>query len=158
VEVTYLLHLWVVFVLTMVRSRPHYLRHQWSQISTFVSLNHIHHHTYFKSSYVSHFTPLYNEIVISIWVLSTREAYCRNWQRKLIRCMPYNLAAKTVLLLAPQFQQQVTNSLRTIQLWHRITNSLQNTKFSSKCKFAATTQFRQQITNSLHNTQFDSEC
>jgi hypothetical protein len=35
---------------------------------------------------------------------------------------------------------------------------LQNTKFSSKCKFAATTQFRQQITNSLHNTQFDSEC
>jgi len=109
-------------------------------------------------SNVSHFTPLYNEIVTSIWVISAWEAYCRSWQRKLIRCRPYNLAVKTISLLAPQFQQQVTNSLRTIQLWHRITNSLQNTKFSSECKFAATTQFRQQITNSLHNTQFDSEC
>jgi len=52
VHVTYLLHLWVVLVLTMVKSRPHHLRHQWSQISTFVFLNHIRHHTYFKSSYV----------------------------------------------------------------------------------------------------------
>jgi len=52
VQVTYLLHLWVVLVLTMVQSRPHHLRHQWSQISTFVFLNHIRHHTYFKSSYV----------------------------------------------------------------------------------------------------------
>jgi len=52
VKVTYLLHLWVVLVLTMVQSRPHHLRHQWSQISTFISLNHIRHHTYFKSSYV----------------------------------------------------------------------------------------------------------
>jgi len=52
VQVTYLLHLWVVLVLTMVQSRPHHLRYQWSQISTFVFLNHIRHHTYFKSSYV----------------------------------------------------------------------------------------------------------
>jgi len=52
VQVTYLLHLWVVLVLTMVQSRPHHLRHQWSQISTFVFLNHIRHHTYFKSSCV----------------------------------------------------------------------------------------------------------
>ena len=54
VQVTYLLHLWVVLVLMMVQSRPHHLRHQWSQISTvvFIFLNHIHHHTYFKSSYV----------------------------------------------------------------------------------------------------------
>jgi len=52
VQVTYLLHLWVVLVLTMVQSQPHHLRHQWSQISTFVFLNHIRHHTYFKSSYV----------------------------------------------------------------------------------------------------------
>ena len=51
-QVTYLLHLWVVLVLTMVQSRPHHLKHQWSQISTFVFLNHIRHHTYFKSSYV----------------------------------------------------------------------------------------------------------
>jgi len=39
----------------MVQSRPHHLRHQWSQISTVVFilfLNHIHHHTYFNSSYV----------------------------------------------------------------------------------------------------------
>jgi hypothetical protein len=42
----------VVFVLMMVRSRPHHLRHQWLQISTFVSLNHIRHHNYLKSSYV----------------------------------------------------------------------------------------------------------
>jgi hypothetical protein len=53
VKVTYLLHLWVVLVLTMVQSLPHHLRHQWSQISTFISLNHIRHHTYFKSSYVN---------------------------------------------------------------------------------------------------------
>jgi len=52
VQVTYLLHLRVVLVLTMVQSRPHHLKHQWSQISTWVSLNHIRHHTYFKSSYV----------------------------------------------------------------------------------------------------------
>jgi len=52
VQVTYLLHLRVVLVLTMVQSRPHHLKHQWSQISTWVSLNHICHHTYFKSSYV----------------------------------------------------------------------------------------------------------
>ena len=54
-QVTYLLHLWVVPVLMMVQSRPHHLRHQWSQISTVVFilfLNHIHHHTYFNSSYV----------------------------------------------------------------------------------------------------------
>ena len=51
-QVTYLLHLRVVLVLTMVQSRPHHLKHQWSQISTWVSLHHIRHHTYFKSSYV----------------------------------------------------------------------------------------------------------
>ena len=44
--------MWVVLVLTMVRSRPHHLKHQWSQINTFVSLKHIRHHTYLKSSYV----------------------------------------------------------------------------------------------------------
>jgi len=44
--------MWVALVLTKVWSRPHHLRHHWPQISTFVSLNHIHHHTYFKSSYV----------------------------------------------------------------------------------------------------------
>jgi hypothetical protein len=52
VQVNYLLHLWVVLVLTMVQSQPRHLRHQWSQISIFVFLNHIRHHTYFKSSYV----------------------------------------------------------------------------------------------------------
>jgi len=52
VQVTYLLHLQVVLVLTMIQSRPHHLKHQWSQISTCVSLNHSRHHTYFKSSYV----------------------------------------------------------------------------------------------------------
>ena len=51
-KITYLLHLWVVLVLTMVQSRPHHLGHQWSQISTFVSLNHLRHHIYSKSSYV----------------------------------------------------------------------------------------------------------
>jgi len=52
VQVTYLLHLRVVLVLMMIQSRPHHLKHQWSQISTCVSLNHNRHHTYFKSSYV----------------------------------------------------------------------------------------------------------
>jgi len=138
VEVTYLLHLRVVLFLTMVTNQ--YICIFESHSSAYLFQEFICSH-----SNVPHFTPLYNEIVTSIWVIFAREAYCRNWERKLIRCRPCNSAAKTVSLLVPQFQQQVTNSL-------------QNTKFSSECKFAATTQFQQQITNSLHNTQFDSEC
>jgi len=117
VQVTYLLHLWVVLVLTMVQSRPHHLRHQWSQISTFVFLNHIRHHTYFKSSYVhiQVFHILHHhtmKLLLAFKSFLPREAYCRNRQRELVRCrlpnstartgslQAANLAAKTILLPA----------------------------------------------------------
>ena len=102
-QVTYLLHLRVVLVLTMVQSRPHHLRHQWSQISTFVSLNHIHHHTYFKSSYVhiQVFHILHHhtmKLVLAFKLFLPRrpivEIGSKNWfaaggpirQRELVRC------------------------------------------------------------------------
>ena len=123
-EVTYLLHLRVVLVLTMVRSRPHHLRHQWSQISTFVSLNHIHHHTYFKSSYVHiqvfhilhhHTMKLLQAFESFIPGRPIVEISSENWfaasctiqQRKLVCCRLPNSAAKIVSLLAPQFQQRM---------------------------------------------------
>jgi hypothetical protein len=52
---------------------------------------------------VPQFTPSYNEIITSIWVISAKEAYCRNRQRKLTRCRPNNLAAKTGSLQAAPF-------------------------------------------------------
>jgi len=103
VQVTYLLHLWVVLVLTMVQSRPHHLRHQWSQISIFVFLNHIRHHTYFKSSYVHiqvfhilhHHTMklllafksfLPRRLIVEIGSENWFAAGCPFRQRELVRC------------------------------------------------------------------------
>jgi hypothetical protein len=122
VKVTYLLHLRVVLVLKMVRSLPRHLKHQWSQISTFVSLNHIHHHTYFKSSYV-HIQVFHILHHHTMKLLQAFESFMlgrliveignENWlavgrivrQQKLIRCKLCNSAVKTSSLLAPQFRQ-----------------------------------------------------
>jgi hypothetical protein len=133
VKVTYLLHLWVVLVLMMVQSRPHHLRHQWSQISTFIFLNHIRHHTYFKSSYVHiqvfhilhHHTMklllvfksfLPRRLIVEIGSENWFTAGCPIRQRELVPCRLPNSAAKTVSLqatnsatkpvslLAPQFR------------------------------------------------------
>ena len=108
-QVTYLLHLWVVLVLMMVQSRPHHLRHQWSQISTFVFLNHIRHHTYFKSSYVHiqvfhilhHHTMklllefksfLPRRLIVEISSENWFASGCPFRQRELVRCRLPNLA------------------------------------------------------------------
>ena len=120
-KVTYLLHLRVVLVLTMVQSRPHHLRHQWSQISTCVSLNHIHHHTYFKSSYIhiQVFHILHHhtmKLFLTFRSFQPRRPIVGSLQAA-------NSAAKTGFLQAPQF-------------WQWITNSMQNTSFGRGCQFA----------------------
>jgi hypothetical protein len=121
VETTYLLHLWVVLVMVMVRSWPHYLRHQWSQISTFASLNHIHHHTYLMSPHVhiqafKSFLPrgllqkIGSETDSSLATqFSSENLYnvdCTVRQRKLVRCRLHTLAAKTGSLPATQFDSE----------------------------------------------------
>jgi hypothetical protein len=120
VETTYLLHLWAILVLTMVRSWSHHLRHQWPQINTFASLNHIHHHTYFKSPYVHiqvfhilhhHTMKLLQAFKSFLPGGSIVENRQRNWfatghtiqHRKLILCRPYSSTVKTGLLQAAQF-------------------------------------------------------
>jgi len=118
--VTYLLHLRVVLVPKMIRFRSHHLRHQWSQISTFISLNHIHHHTYFKNSYV-HVQVFHILHDHTMKLLQTFESFllgrpiieidCENWfaagctvrLRKLVRCRLHTAATKTVSLLAHNF-------------------------------------------------------
>ena len=140
-EVTYLLHLRVVLVMMMVRSRPHHLRHQWSQISTFVSLNHIRHHTNFKSSYVNvqvfhilHHHPMKllqafesfmsGRPIVKIGSENWFVAGCTVWQRKLVRCWRTISAVNANSLQTTQFRQRVTNSLQTIQPPQRLTISL----------------------------------
>jgi hypothetical protein len=111
VETTYLLHLQIVLVLMMVRSRPHHLRHQLPQISTFASLNHIHHHTYFKSPFVHiqvfHILPHHKMKLLqalksfipgeSIVENRQRNKFAANHpirQRKLFHCRPHNSIVK----------------------------------------------------------------
>jgi hypothetical protein len=96
VETTYLLHLQVVLILTMVRSRPHHLRHQWPQISTFASLNHIHHHTYFKSSYV-HIQVFH---ILHHYTMKLLQAFeCCSLQRTSFCCQTVRPAASQFSLL-----------------------------------------------------------
>jgi len=83
--------------LSIVQSRPHHLRHQWLQISTFVSLNHIHHHTYFFPG-----------------------AYCRNRQRKLTRCRSDSLAMKTGSLRATPISAANGTSLQPTHFQHQM--------------------------------------
>jgi hypothetical protein len=141
VKVTYLLHLWIVLVSMMVQSRPYHLRHQWSQISTFVSLNHIHHHTYFKSSYVHiqvfhilhHHTMklllafksfLPRRPIVEINSENWFAAGCAMRQRKSVRCGATISAAKTGLLQPTCFAAANATSLQTTQFRQRVTNSL----------------------------------
>jgi len=136
VQVTYLLHLWVVLVLTMVQSRPHHLRHQWSQISTFVFLNHIRHHTYFKSSYVHiqvfhilhHHTMklllafksfLPRRLIVEIGSENWFAASCPIQQRELFRCTQPIWQRKLVRSWQPIWQRKL------LRCWRHI--------FGSKC-------------------------
>jgi len=57
-------------------------------------------------SSVPHFTPSYNKIVTSIWVISAWEAYYRNQQQRLTRSSPDNSAAKIGSLWVAQFDSK----------------------------------------------------
>ena len=147
-QVTYLLHLRVVLVLTMVQSRPHHLKHQWSQISTWVSLNHIRHHTYFKSSYVhiqvSHILHHHNmKLLLAFKSFQRRrpiiEIGSENW-----------FAAGCQFGSEAGFLQAANSSAKT--------GSLQAANLAVKTGSMQPTQFRQRITNSLQNMSFSSEC
>jgi len=72
-----------------------------SQISIFASLNHIHHHTYFKNSYVHiqvfhilHYHTM--KLLQAFKSFLTRESIVENRQWKLVRCWPHNSAAKLI--------------------------------------------------------------
>jgi len=183
VETTYLLHLWVVLVLVMVRSQPHHLRHQWPQISTFASLNHIHHHTYFKSPYVHiqvfhilhHHTmkllQAFESFLLGGSIVENRQqnrfaAGHTIQQQKLICCRPYSLAVKTSSLEAAHIGSKnwfaVGRTIRQRKLFR-----FRHHNFGSKCHFATAnmllvantnslqvTRFRQRITLLLETTQF----
>jgi len=180
VQVTYLLHLWVVLVLTMVQSWPHHLRHQWSQISTFVFLNHICHHTYFKSSYVhiqvfhilhhhtmklllafKSFLPrtLIVESDSKNWFavgcpIRQRELFCRRQpirQRELVCYKLPNLAAICCRQLHFGSESQV--HCRT-PLGGELLIRCRRHSFDNESQFAAEHTSRQRITNSLQTTQF----
>jgi len=161
VKVTYMLHLRVVLVLTMVWSRQHHLRHQWSQISKFVSMNHIHHHTYFKSSYVHiqvfhilhHHTmkllqtfgsflagrPIV-EINIENWL-----AACRKIQKqKQVCCGLHNSAEKNYFAAGCTIRQQ-----KLFRCWRH--------NFSSECYFVAANTFSAVNANSLQQLNSDNE-
>jgi len=132
VQVTYLLHLQVVLVLTMIQSRPHHLKHQWSQISTCVSLNHSRHHTYFKSSYVhiqvSHILHHHTmKLLLAFKSFQPRrpivEIGSENWFAAGYQCgsetgflQAANLSTKTGSLQAANSVAK-TGSLQTTQFW-----------------------------------------
>ena len=163
-KVTYLLHLWVVLVLTIVRSRPHHLRHQWPQISTFISLNHIRHHTYFKSSYVHiqvfhilhhhtmklllAFKSFLPRPIVEFGSENSFAAGCPIRQRKLVRC---RLPMRQRMLL--RYNQHV--------LWQRMLLRCRQLNFSNEsqicCKqynFGSESQFRCRTCNSTANHKF----
>jgi hypothetical protein len=119
-------------------------------------------------SSVPKFTPSYNEIVTSIWVISAREAYCRNRQQKLTRCRPDNSAVKTGSMWATQFGNENWFAA-ACTIWQQNLFHCWCHNFSSECYFVAATtfsaananllhllqktQFRQRVINSLPTTQ-----
>jgi hypothetical protein len=128
------------------------------QFSIFASLNHIHHHTYFKNPYV-HIQVLHILHHHTMKLLQVIESFMpgrpiveigsKNWlaagrtvrQRKLVCCWRHNFSSECYFVAANMFLVANANSLQTTQLRQRVTNSLQ------------TTQFRQRISNSLQTIQ-----
>ena len=147
----------------MVQSRPHHLRHQWSQISTVVFilfLNHIHHHTYFKSSYlhIQVFPILHHHnmklllafksflprrLIVGIGSENWFAAGCPIRQRELVRRRLPVRQRELHPLLAPQFRCTTHNSaanitsLQEVQLRQRNRMSLRNTQIGSEYQLAA---------------------
>ena len=151
-------------------------------------MNHIRHHTYFKSSYVhiqvfhilhhhtmklllafKSFMP--RRLIVEIGSENWFAAGCPIRQRKLFRCWRHIFGSES------QFRCSQLNFDSESQVRCRTRHSTANCymrcrrhSFGSESPFAAKhnsaanvnslqpTQFRQRITVSLHNPQFGSEC
>jgi len=187
VKVTYLLHLWIVLVSMMVQSRPYHLRHQWSQISTFVSLNHIHHHTYFKSSYVHiqvfhilhHHTMklllafksfLPRRPIVEINSENWFAAGCAMRQRESVRCRLRNAAARIGSLRRHNISSEnwfaAANMFCSSKCYFATNNSISaashkftahNTTSTMNHNFAVEHTIRQRILIRCRKLNFDSE-
>ena len=167
----------------MVQSRPHHLRHQWSQISTVVFilfLNHIHHHTYFKSSYVhiQVFPILHHHImklllafksflpkrlIVGIdsenWfaagcLIRQRELVRRRLpvrQRELHRCWRHSFATQRTT------RQRISLRCRRFSCGSETEFRCAAHKSAANIKSLQQVQLRQQNRISLRNTQIGSE-
>ena len=134
-------------------------------------------------SSVPHFTPSYNEIVTSIYVIFTWGTIVENqqwnWfvashtirQRKQIRCKPYTLAAKTGLLQAAHFNNKcyfaAADTLSTTNANFNAGNSISaanrtsianNTTLTANVDSLETTQLWQQMLIHYSQHTFSSEC
>jgi len=141
----------------MVQSRPHHLRHQWSQISTFVSLNHIRHHTYSKSSYVhiQVFHILHHHTMKLLLVIKSFlprrpfvEIGSENW---FAAGSPFG--SENWFAAGSSFGSENCFAADAIISTAK-TGSLQPTCFAAaNATLLQTTQFRQRVTNSLQTIQ-----
>jgi hypothetical protein len=172
----------------MVQSWPHHLRHQWSQISKFVSLNHLRHHTYSKSSYVhiQVFHILHHhtmKLLLGIKSFLPRrpivEIGSENWfavgcpirQRKLVRCRLPIQQRKLFRSWRHNFSSKdwfaAANMFCGSECYFATDNSIStashkfaanNTTSAATTNPLQNTELRQRITISLQDTQFGSEC
>ena len=167
----------------MVQSRPHHLRHQWSQISTVVFilfLNHIHHHTYFNSSYVHiQVFPILHHHIMKL-LLAFKSFLPRrlivgigseNWfaagcpirqrelvrrrlpvrQRELHRCWRHSFAAQRTT------RQRISLRCRRFSCGSETEFCCATHKSAANIKSLQEVQLRQRNRISLRNTQIGSE-
>ena len=158
----------------MVQSRPHHLRHQWSQISTVVFilfLNHIHHHTYFKSSYlhIQVFPILHHhnmKLLLAFKSFLPRRLIVGIGSETEFRCAKHKSAANINSLQQVQLRQRNRISLRKFSCGSETEfrcaaaniNSLQQVQLRQRNRISLQqVQLRQRNRISLRNTQIGSE-
>jgi len=155
----------------MVQSRPHQLKHQWSQISTVVFilfLNHIHHHTYFNSSYIhiQVFPILHHHImklllafksflprrlILGIGSENWFAAGCPIRQRELHRCWRHSFAAQRTT------RQRISLRCRRFSCGNETEFRCATHKSATNINSLQQVQLRQRNRISLRNTQIGSE-
>jgi hypothetical protein len=122
------------------------------QISIFASLNHIHHHTYFKNPYVhiQVFHILHHHTIKLLQAFKsflTRESIIENQQRKLVRCWPHNSAMKLIRYRPFDFnsksqfccsRQRMLIRCRTTQLQQRILIRCSQHTLGTECSLHTT--------------------
>jgi hypothetical protein len=109
------------------------------QISIFASLNHIHHHTYFKNPYVHiqvfhilrHHTM---KLLQAFKSFMTRESIVENQQRKLVRYWPHNSTAK-LIRCSPSISTANATSLQPPHFQQRMLIHCRQLNFSNKSQF-----------------------